>query len=217
MYVSSSENIEKERAKNALILPVLICLLIIICFAVDKILNLHFYLYGTQPREFQGVIGIITTPFIHGDLKHLAQNIFSLFILLFTLFYFYRGIALKSLAYMWLFSGLLLWIIGRDSYHIGASGLIYALAFFLFFSGIFRRHIPLIAISAVIVFWYGSLVWGVFPWETHPEISWEGHLSGAITGSVFAVIFRKYGPQKPVKVWEDEPDDEEPYWLEENL
>jgi membrane associated rhomboid family serine protease len=144
----------------------------------------------------------------------LAQNIVSLFILTFALFYFYRGIALKSFAFLWMVSGLLLWLIGRSSYHIGASGLIYALAFFLFFSGVFRRYIPLIAISAVIVFAYGSLVWGLFPFKDHPEVSWEGHLSGAAAGIFFSIIFRKYGPQKPVKIWEEEPDDDNPFWLE---
>ncbi|MDR1543735.1 MAG: rhomboid family intramembrane serine protease [Prevotellaceae bacterium] len=207
---------EKERFRNALVLPFMLCFLIVLAFAVEKSLGVNFAKFGTQPREFQGLIGIFTTPFIHADIKHLLNNLLSLFILSYALFYFYRGIALKSLAFLWFVSGLLLWLIGRESYHIGASGLIYALAFFLFFSGIFRQHIPLIAISAVIVFVYGSLVWGLFPYEEHPEISWEGHLSGAVSGIIFAIIFRQYGPQKPVKVWEDEPDDENPFWLEQD-
>jgi len=108
----------------------------------------------------------------------------------------------------WLISGLLLWFIGRDSYHIGASGWIYALAFFLFLSGIVRGHVPLIAISLIITFWYGGMIWHVFPWKINDPISWEGHLSGVITGCILTIIYRKKGPQKPVKIWEeDEADD----------
>ena len=211
----TDKNIEKIRAKNAVFYPIVLCGLIVVVFIFEKITKYNLSFLGTDPREIKGLAGIITTPFIHGSLEHLFSNIVSLFVLTFALFYFYRGIALKSFVFMWLFSGMFLWLIGRESYHIGASGLIYSLAFFLFFSGIFRQHVPLTAISAVIVFLYGSFVWGILPWQPKPEISWEGHLAGAFTGIVFAIIFRKYGPQKIEKVWEDEPDDESPYWLEE--
>ena len=215
MQTETDKNTEKIRAKNAVFYPIVLCGLIVLVFVFEKITRYNLSFFGTDPREIRGLAGIITTPFIHGSLEHLFSNIISLFVLTFALFYFYRGIALKSFVFMWLFSGLFLWLIGRESYHIGASGLIYSLAFFLFFSGIFRRHVPLVAISAVIVFLYGSFVWGIFPWQPNSEISWEGHLSGAFTGIIFAVIFRKYGPQKIEKVWEDEPDEENPYWLEE--
>ena len=211
---TEKNNIEKERVKNAIFYPIVLCSLVILVFVFEQITKIRLSFLGTDPREIKGLLGILTTPFLHGSIGHLFSNLIPLFLLTFALFYFYKGIALKSFALMWLFSGLGLWVIGRESYHIGASGLIYALAFFLFFSGIFRRHVPLAAISAVIVFLYGSFVWGILPYQPKPEISWEGHLSGAFVGTVFAVILRKYGPQKPVKVWEDEPDDENPYWLE---
>ncbi|MCL2596062.1 MAG: rhomboid family intramembrane serine protease [Paludibacter sp.] len=181
---------------------------------MEKITKSDLSHYGTDPRTVKGLLGIITTPFIHSNFEHLFGNVIPLFVLTFALFYFYRGIALISFALMWLCSGLLLWLIGRDSYHVGASGIIYALVFFLFFSGIFRHHIPLIAISAIVVFLYGSFVWGIFPRITNPEISWEGHLSGAFTGIVFAVILREYGPKKAEETWDDEPDDDNPYWME---
>jgi membrane associated rhomboid family serine protease len=108
-----------------------------------------------------------------------------------------------------LFSGIILWIIGRESWHIGASGLIYALAFFLFFSGLIRRHIPLIAISLIITFLYGSMVWHIFPWKVNDPISWEGHLSGGFTGLMLAVFFRNQGPQRPIHEWEDEEEEDD--------
>jgi hypothetical protein len=145
----------------------------------------------------------------HGDFGHLANNIVSLFILTLSLFYFYAKIADKVLMFGWFFTGLLLWTIGRDSIHIGASGLIYALAFFLFWSGVIRKYAPLVAIALIVVFFYGNMVWHVFPWQAFPTESWEGHLSGAIVGTILAMLYRKQGPQRPVKVWDEvETEDE---------
>ena len=125
------------------------------------------------------------------------------------LYYFYSEIAHKTFLFLWLLSGLLTWIIGREAWHIGASGVIYSLSFFLFFSGIFRKYIPLIAISLVVAFLYGSTVWNMFPWSMYmdADTSWEGHLSGGISGLIVAMIFYKHGPQKPVKEWVDDDDD----------
>jgi membrane associated rhomboid family serine protease len=105
-------------------------------------------------------------------------------------------------------SGAVTWVIGRDSYHVGASGLVFAILFFLFFSGLFRKYIPLVAVSMIVAFIYGGTVWSIFPITemVDASISWEGHLSGAISGLLLAVIFRKQGPQKPVETWEEEND-----------
>jgi membrane associated rhomboid family serine protease len=200
--------------KNAVIFPTFICTLIILTFVLGRGIGLNFFAFGLEPRQSKGLIGIFTMVFIHADIKHLLQNVISLYILISFLFYFYRGIAFRSLAMLWLFQGLILWVIGRDSNHIGCSGLIYALAFFLFFSGIFRQHIPLAAVSAIVVLIYGSMIWGLLPWTTQPQISWEGHLSGAVAGIFLSIILRNYGPKKSFHIWTDEPNDENPYWLE---
>ena len=96
-------------------------------------------------------------------------------------------------------------------WHIGASGIIYGLAFFLFFSGILRKHVPLIAISLLITFLYGGLVWNMFPQFAKATTSWEGHLSGAIAGTLCAIGFMEYGPQRPDPFAgeEDEEEDED--------
>jgi membrane associated rhomboid family serine protease len=116
----------------------------------------------------------------------------------------------------YVFSGLILWLIGRDSWHIGASGLVYSLAFFLFFSGIIRKHTPLIAISLVVAFVYGSMVWHIFPWQIQDPVSWEGHLAGGIIGFVLSVLYKNVGPQKPVKIWEDEDDESLDYLMNDD-
>lgn len=129
--------------------------------------------------------------------------------------YFYRGIAYRVFFFIYLFTNVLLWCIGRESWHVGASGVIYGLATFLFFSGAIRRYIPLMAISLIVVFLYGSMIWGIFPLSLHLPYSWEAHLSGSVSGIALSIIFRERGPQKPPpKVWDEESDDdsEEPYW-----
>ena len=162
----------------------------------------NFNTYGIYPRNFYGLKGILFSPFIHGDVKHLYHNSAPLFVLLFSLFYFYRGIAWKVFLYGALLTGMLTWIIGRKSYHIGASGVIYFLFSFIFLSGILRKNYRLVAVSLMIIFLYGSMVWYVFP--VKESISWEGHLSGFVIGIIFAVFYRRVGPQKLEYDWEKE-------------
>ena len=124
-------------------------------------------------------------------------------------FYFYRGIAPAILACVWTGSGLLTFIIARSAWHVGASGLIYGLAFFLFFSGLLRRHVPLVALSLLVTFLYGSLVWNMFPDFAEAGTSWEGHLAGAVTGTACAFAFRNRGPQRPQPFADEEEEDEQ--------
>ena len=118
---------------------------------------------GIYPMEKRGVFGILTHPLIHSGFSHLLANTLPLFFLSWCLFYFYRGIAGKIFILIWIGAGLLTFIIGKPGWHIGASGLIYGLAFFLFFSGILRKYVPLIAISLLVTFLYGGIIWHMFP------------------------------------------------------
>jgi membrane associated rhomboid family serine protease len=120
-----------------------------------------------------------------------------------VLFYFYSEIALKVLALTVIFTGGLVWIAGRDAWHIGASGVVYGLASFHFFSGIIRKHFRLIGLSLLIVFLYGSMVWGIFP-DIYKNVSWESHMLGFFSGAVLSVWYRKEGPQQPVYEWMEE-------------
>lgn len=175
----------------------------------------NFTKYGVYPRTADGLKGIFFSPFIHSGVRHLFNNSAPLFVLMLALFYFYRRVALKILIIGTLLSGFLTWIIARDAYHIGASGIVYLLFSFIFFSGILRSYSRLIAVSLMVIFLYGSMVWYIFP--TREEISWEGHLSGFIVGLIFAVSFRKIGPQKSRFKWENEDHIEESdIFLDEN-
>jgi membrane associated rhomboid family serine protease len=138
-----------------------------------------------------------------------------LFFLSLALFYFYSEVAIKVFIWTYFLTGLLVWIGGRDAWHIGASGVVYGLASFLFFSGIIRRYFRLIALSLLIVFLYGSMVWGLFP-GVYKNVSWESHMLGFFAGVVLSVWYRNQGPQQPVYEWMEEesskdeaPEDEE--------
>lgn len=210
--IVKTERLQKKRIWLATIPALVMCALIWLIFLIDfsQVLRFNFSLLGIYPRQWIGLSGVVFSPFVHGSLSHLISNTVPLLILITLLFYFYNQIAFKSLVYLWLLSGFFTWIIGRNSYHVGASGLIFALVFFLFFSGLFRKYIPLVAVSMVVAFAYGSTVWSIFPITEYIDVSlsWEGHLSGAIAGFIVALIFRNQGPQKPETFWNEEENDE---------
>ena len=202
--------IEKKRLLYALFFPALFVLILWILLGIEKIEGVSWSSWGIYPRKENGLLGIFTMPFIHSGVAHLFSNSIPLLVLGWCLFYFYKDLGYGVFPLLWILSGIFTWILGRDSWHIGASGLTYSLAFFLFFSGVFRRHSPLIAVSLLVVFLYGSIVWNMFPVSEYidPTISWEGHLSGAISGLLCALIFINKGPQKPELEDDDEEEDE---------
>lgn len=197
----------KQQFKDAVFIPFVLGIVMILSFILEKGMDWDFHTAGVYPRRIDNIWGIFTLIFVHANWSHLVNNVISFVLLGSCLFFFYKQIAVKVLVISYIFSGLILWIIGRDSWHIGASGLIYSIAFFLFFSGIIRKHVPLIALSLIVAFVYGSMIWHVFPWQIQDPVSWEGHLSGGIVGLVLSVRYRTAGPQKPVKEWEEEEDE----------
>ncbi|SHM78274.1 rhomboid family intramembrane serine protease [Polaribacter sp. KT 15] len=178
-------------SKSIFFIPVLYVVVIWVVYWIEIKFNFNFNKFGILPRNFQGLRGVFFTHFIHSDTKHLFNNSIPLFVLLLSLLYFYRDIGLKILIYGGVLSGFLTWIIARESYHIGASGIVYLLFSFVFFSGIIRKHYRLVALSLIIIFLYGSMIWYVLPIKE--GMSWEGHLSGFIMGFLFSIIYRKKG------------------------
>jgi len=215
---------EEKRMLNSLIIPSLLVVLMWAVRIIQTVGGYDFSFLGIYPLKWQGLIGILTTPFIHADFSHLAANSVPMIILGSALFYFYRDLAPRILALIWVFTGFWVWIGAREAYHIGASGIVYGLAAFILVSGIIRRHNGLMAMALVVVFLYGSLIWGIFP-EFFPKenISWESHLFGLIAGVSLAIFYRKQGPQRKLYEWEKEDDedndddneednDEDAYW-----
>lgn len=169
----------------------------------EILFNMDLTTLGIYPLSLKGIPGILFSPFIHEDFKHLFNNSLPLFFLGTALFYFYSEIAVKVSLWTYLLTGVLVWLAGRDAWHIGASGLIYGIASFLFFSGIIRKYFRLVALSLLVVFIYGSMVWGIFP-GIYKNVSWESHMLGFISGVVLSVAYRNEGPQEPVYDWMDD-------------
>jgi membrane associated rhomboid family serine protease len=171
------------------IVPSLLLVLMWAVFFVERSFNVVLTSHGIMPRTLSGLQGVIFSPFLHGDLNHIANNSIPLFILTTALIYFYRDVSLKVLLYGILLSGIITWVIGRNSFHIGASSLIYVLVAFIFFKGMMTQYYRLMALSLTVVMIYGGLIWYVFP-EVDKQISWEGHLAGLVSGFVFAAYFK---------------------------
>jgi membrane associated rhomboid family serine protease len=178
----------KSSLAPAILWPLLIVFSIWIVYWIEIRFRFNFTSFGVYPRQVRGLFGIFASPFIHSGIDHLYKNSIPLLVLLASLFYFYKDIAWKALLFGLLSSGLLTWIIARPSFHIGASGVVYFLASFLFFKGIHSRNYRLVALALIVVFLYGSLVWGTMPGE--PGISWEGHLSGFISGLLLSFFLK---------------------------
>lgn len=202
---------EKSKIIRSIFFP---SLFVAVLWAV-KFVEIRFGLqlagFGLLPRDWNGLIGIFTSPIIHSSspdwFSHLFSNTVPLLVLGSIMFYFYRPIAFPVFFWVYLMSGIWLWAGGRgEAYHIGASGLVYGFASFLFFSGIFRKEKTLMVLSLLVVFLYGSLVWGILP--ILPQVSWESHLLGSLAGVITAFYFRKEGPQREKFEWENEAEED---------
>jgi membrane associated rhomboid family serine protease len=198
---------EKNRLLRSIIIPLAFVLLMWLVKSVEMFFDFDFHRYGIFPLTLKGLRGVVLSPFIHGDLKHLLNNSIPILVLGSALFYFYREVAKTVLILSVVITGLWVWVFAREAWHIGASGVVYSLAAFLFTSGVIRRHPRLMAISLLVAFLYGSMVWGIFPIKE--RISWESHLMGMLSGLILAVHFRQYGPQRKKYEWELEPEEEE--------
>lgn len=169
------------------------------------------------PLDPSGLKGIVFSPFLHGNTEHLLGNSVPIIVLMFLLYQFYPLVANKVFVLGWVLTGFMVWLlppidIFTGQYHytciIGASGIVYVLAFFLFFSGIFKWDMKLLTVSLLVALYYGSLVWGVLPEELFlkmdkpSNISWQSHLSGAAVGTLMALLFKKIGENKKKFIWQ---------------
>ncbi len=213
-FITFATGMEKKRFIYSLVFPAFFLFLLWLIKFFEVSMEWSFVQGGIFPRHLRGLPGILFSPLIHADWKHLFDNSVPVFILSLAVFYFYREISYKIFFFIYLVSNSLVWIMAREAYHIGASGLIYGLAAFLFVSGVIRGVRHLMAISLLVVFLYGSLIWGLLPYDY--TISWEGHLMGALTGIAIAILYRDKGPEPYKPSWEleeeEEPDDQFPYW-----
>lgn len=182
--------LSKRNLGNVIRWPLGLLAVMYIVFILDYYLTgglLSAY-YGLHTRELAGLPGIITAPFLHGSWGHLLSNTVPFVSLTGLLVFFYPRLWPRVLASLWLGTGVLVWVLGRHVTHIGASGVVYALAAFLAFSGIFRRDFRAIVVSLLVLFYYGGMIVGILPGEE--GISWESHLLGLVMGVLGAYAYR---------------------------
>jgi membrane associated rhomboid family serine protease len=198
----------RKKLLICLIIPFLMVALMWLLKMIEVIFEIDLTRLGILPVSVKGVPGIILSPFIHHDFRHLLNNTLPFFLLSVALFYFYSAVAVRVLTCILLLTGFLVWLAGREGYHVGASGLVYGVASFLFFSGILRKYYRLVALSLLIVFLYGEMVWGIFP-GIYTGISWEAHMLGFFSGIILAIWYREEGPRESLPQWMEETEDTE--------
>jgi len=204
-YSEEQYDTDKRIVRHALFVSGLFVVVLWLVKLFETEYGLDFSNWGILPLESKGLRGIIFSPLIHSNFEHLAANTLPLFILTFSLFFFYRKSSYTIFILIYLLSGFFVWLDGREALHIGASGIIYGLAAFLFLSGILSYNVRLLTISLIVALVYGYMFWGIFPLK--PEISWESHLWGGVSGFGLALLFRKSVPADLID--EEDGEDEE--------
>ena len=153
--------------------------------------------FGVVPRTLRGLVGIAAAPFLHADFHHLLGNTVPLFILL-ALLAGSKARSFEIVIDVIVLGGLLLWVFGLGAYHIGASGLIFGLITFLMLSGFLEKRVVPMMIAVFVGFLYGgTLIWGIMP-SFGSQMSWDGHLCGAVAGGIVAyVLTHESKPETP--------------------
>ncbi|MAT54404.1 MAG: hypothetical protein CMN32_07955 [Saprospirales bacterium] len=193
----------KQHFISSVQFPLFVLIIMWVTHLVKATIWPGLYMYGIYPRELIGLRGIFLSPFIHGDLGHLISNSAPLFLMMVMILYFYRTVAMRSFLMIYFLSGLSVWLFARPVFHIGASGVVYGLVSFVFWSGVFRRSVKSIILALIVVFLYSGLIFGILPNDR--GISWESHLLGGVVGLLTAYWYKE----------EIETDEErrDPEWL----
>ena len=164
--------------------------------------------FGVRPRDAAGLLGILTAPFVHGDYAHLFGNSVPLAVLGTAMLYLYPRSSRLVLPAVYLGPGIAVWLLAHPgSSHIGASGLVYGMFAYVLVGGLIRRDRRAVATALLVVFLYGTLVWGVLPIE--PRMSWQTHMAAAIIGVALALVLRERDvPVRRAYSWEMAPEDD---------
>jgi membrane associated rhomboid family serine protease len=174
----------------------------------EWLLGLPLATLGVYPRSPEGLMGVLFAPLVHGSFAHIAANTFGVLILGVAVLYGYPKSRWWVLTTVWVLSGLGVWLFGRPSFHIGASGLTHGLFFYLLVVSMLRRDKRSLALMMMASLLFGGMFWGVLPSEE--GVSFEYHLFGGLAGVLAALLFWRWDPKPAEKRydWEDEVDTE---------
>jgi len=208
VYTSSNPVHDSRSLRRSFFIAVSFAVLLWLIKLAELIFGLDLFQYGILPRRPDGLMGIVWAPLIHGSISHVFANTAPIIILGTTLLYGYPKSAKIVIPAIIAGSGLGVWLFARSAFHIGASGLTFGMMFFVFTMGVLRWDRRAITLSLLVFFLYGGMIWGVFP--VAPEISFESHFFGAVTGVVFAILLKGHDPAPPRKRYSWEDEEEEP-------
>ena len=204
---------------NKIRLPLLILMMLWMVKIFEVVSGVRLYFLGIYPREWSGMPGIFTSPFIHSTWGHLASNTLPLLVLMSIVVIFYSKVFTQSLITIMLGEGIMVWLFARPSYHIGASGVVYGLIAFVFWTGIFKKNAKSVVLSLIVLTMYAGSVVSVFP-GADKNISWESHLFGALVGLVVSFVFKNV-IEDDEKQYQDSPwindEVEKRYFLERDV
>tara|TARA_R110001583_G_scaffold4877_1_gene27411 strand:- start:60 stop:641 length:582 start_codon:yes stop_codon:yes gene_type:complete len=183
-----------EALKTRLQIATSLLVLIWVIFLIEAIIpGFDLRTWGILPRHVSGLFpGIIAAPLLHGGLWHIVANSIPLFVLSFLVSLHGGGRLLRVGITVTLVGGLLVWLFGRNAYHIGASGLVFGLWAYLLAYGYVKRDLKAIVIAMAVFIFYGGMVFGFL--MSTPGVSVESHIFGALAGVLCAI---KDGCSKP--------------------
>lgn len=199
---ATNDNFSNKKLRDVLTWPLLFLALIWFMFMIQNLTGFRAGILGVLPREFKGLIGIITSPLVHGSLDHIVSNSIPFMVLSTSIFYFYEKVAVRSFLMIYALSGISLWLMGNLFFcgtefnrscflpHVGASGVVYGLLAFIFWNGIFRKSLQAIVLALAVTVMYSGYFAGIVPNAEKPNISWDGHLLGAVAG-IFTAYYYK--------------------------
>jgi membrane associated rhomboid family serine protease len=162
---------------------------------IDQVTSLNLDQYGIEPRETDGLIGIVASPFLHSGFPHLIGNTIPFILLGIAIAFSGLARVLSATAIIALIGGGGVWLLaGDNTNHIGASGIVFGFAGYLVARGLFSRNLLHLALGVVVIGIYGTtLLFGVVP---TPGVSWQGHLFGAVGGVVAAWALDSRRPER---------------------
>ena len=185
---------DRRRLQHALNASLVLVVVLLACFVFQQ--SQDWRALAVAPQTLPGLLGVMTSPLLHGSLKHLAANATAILILGTLAGSVYPRATLRALPLLWLGGGIGAWLLGiPGSHHLGASGFTHGLMFLILALGLLRRDRPAIAAGLIGLLFYGSMLVTVLPLEA--GVSWQSHLGGAIAGLVSAVLWNHRDPPVP--------------------
>lgn len=207
MEVPDPDYAGSKKAQSNFVLAIKISLVMVLIpvlvLGLDQMLAADWVEYGLKPRTGSGLLGVVTSPMLHASWAHLLSNVVPLMLGLTLMLYLYPYASIRALPILYLGSGVVVWCVGRQAIHVGASGLVYGVLAFLFASGLIRRDRRALGVAMMVAFVYGSIFWGLLPYDS--SMSWELHISGTLLGLITAFVYRrKDRPPMQSFDWESE-------------